>query len=109
MKRDLQKITREAKEVSEILKEHSGTLKSLESGLETKCSADDINKVWLEFQRYASYDDLRDLYNRTVPAVSSFEAKIKLVRDEVAKFEYSILRFDELILDKASKKNVKDF
>ena len=34
-------------------------------------------KLWANFRKYAQYDELRDLYRKTLPAISSFEDKLK--------------------------------
>jgi len=34
--------------------------------------------MWANFSKFAVYDDLRDLYQRCIPAISSFEDKLKL-------------------------------
>jgi hypothetical protein len=44
-----------------------------------------------------------------VPPISKFEDKIKLVRDDVAKFNAIILHFDEQIIEKTGKKQFQEF
>jgi len=59
--------------------------------------------IWANFAKFAVYDDLKDLYTRCIPAISSQEDKLKKVRDELAKMQEIMRNFDELICEKASK------
>lgn len=69
-------------------------------------SEEGIN-LWANFSKYAVYDDLKDLYTRCVPAISSFEDKVKKIRDEMAQMTVILRGFDGLICEKASKEGLK--
>ena len=35
--------------------------------LKTKVDYPELEKIWMQFDRYCSYEDLKDLYKKTVP------------------------------------------
>ena len=39
-----------------------------------KITNDDLQRVWRQMQRFAEYDDLKDLYNMVIPPLSKYEA-----------------------------------
>lgn len=41
-----------------------------------KCNMTDLQRLWRQSQRYAEYEDLRDLYKRCIPEIAKFESKI---------------------------------
>lgn len=49
-----------------------------------KVSTADAQRLWRHFQRFAEYEDLRDLYKKTLP--------------EIQKFEQRLIEFDERLL-----------
>lgn len=63
-----------------------------------------IKGIWDNFKKFASYDDLRDLYQRCIPEISKFEDKLQQTKNEQAQFMNVILKFDESMLEKCSKK-----
>ena len=69
----------------------------------TKLSKAAGEEIWQNFNKFAVYDDLRDLYQRTIPAIKQFEDKIKAFKDEIAQFQLVILNFDQNILEKTNK------
>jgi len=48
----------------------------------TKKDGEEIMKV---FRKYTTYEDLRDLYQKCVPAISVQEGKLQEMRNEVAR------------------------
>ena len=52
---------------------------------------------------------MRDLYARCIPAISSFEDKIKILRDELARYQEILVRFDQLIIEKAGRAQLDEF
>lgn len=44
--------------------------------LSQNLSAKDGRRIWKHFQRFAEYEDLKDLYNRVIPEIAKFEEKI---------------------------------
>jgi hypothetical protein len=41
--------------------------------LKTKVDFEEIERLWKNFERYSMYDDLKDLYMKTVPEIFKFE------------------------------------
>ena len=66
----------------------------------------DGQKIWRHFQRFAEYDDLKDLYSRIMPQIQLFEDKILEFSKESVQNQSIILRFDELLASKADKLNI---
>lgn len=54
------------------------------------------------------YEDLKDLYMKTVPEIFKFEQKIEEHRRDIQKQAEVLRRFDELLSEKASKNNLKE-
>jgi len=49
------------------------------------------------------YEDLKFLYNKVVPAVQGFEENMIILERDVETYKQIVNRFDEIILQKASK------
>lgn len=45
--------------------------------LKTKVDFPELEKIWMQFDRYCMYDDLKDLYAKTVPQIAKFEVKLE--------------------------------
>ena len=45
--------------------------------LKTKVDYPELEKIWMQFDRYCMYDDLKDLYAKTVPQIAKFEVKLE--------------------------------
>jgi len=48
-------------------------VEELKFSIQIKPNKSDIDKIYDEFQRFALYDDYKDLYEKCVPAISGFE------------------------------------
>lgn len=59
--------------------------------------------IWKHFQRFAEYNDLKDLYNKCVPELAKFEERVLDFQTELDKHQLVIRRFDETVATKASK------
>lgn len=57
--------------------------KNLVEVVATKCTIKEAEEIWKNFERYAVYDDLKDLYHRCVPAIAAVEDKFQLVKDDL--------------------------
>ena len=44
--------------------------------IQTRLSGNDGKRIWRHFQRFAEYNDLKDLYNKCIPELVRFEQKI---------------------------------
>ena len=76
---------------------------------ELKLSAKEGQKLWANFRSYAKYDELKELYRKTLPALSSFEDKLKENNDFNEKIEGVMQRLDEVLCSKADRTSVKEF
>lgn len=74
-----------------------------------KMSAKEGQKLWANFRKYAQYDELKDLYRKTMPAISQFEDKLKENNDHNDKIDIMMSRLDEIICLKSDKESVKEF
>ena len=59
--------------------------------------------IWDNFQRYAFYDDLKDLYTKTMPELNRYEERIIEFNLELEKLQIILRRFDEIMSEKSSK------
>ena len=41
--------------------------------LYSKLGKEDAKEIWKYFERFAMYDDLKDLYKKTLPELAKFE------------------------------------
>ena len=71
--------------------------------METKMDHEEGKKMWINFQRFALYDDFKSLYGKVVPEISKFEQKIYDYYTAHLKNQAIIRRFDTIISEKASK------
>jgi hypothetical protein len=77
--------------------------------LKGKVDFSEIDKIWINFDKYCMYDDLKDLYMKTVPEIAKFEVKLEEFSKDIEKQTQILRRFDEILLEKASKGNLSDF
>ena len=54
------------------------------------------------------YDDLKDLYAKTMPEIKKFEDKIINFSISLEKTDIIMRRFDEIMTEKASKMDLRD-
>ena len=64
--------------------------------------------IWSNFNRYARFDDFKELYNKCIPEIRKFENKIIEFIQEIEKTQIIIRRFDEMLSEKASKHNIRE-
>jgi hypothetical protein len=62
-----------------------------------KLNKNDATSIWNYFQRFAEYDDLKDLYNKVLPELAKFEQKMANYEIEATKYQMMIARFDETL------------
>lgn len=74
-----------------------------------KVDKEEGQRIWDNFQQYAYYDDLKDLYAKTMPEIKKFEDKIVQFGVDLEKIDIILRRFDEVITEKASKMDLRDF
>lgn len=78
------------------------------SALTRKTDASETRKVWDQFSKYALYQDLKDLYNKVLPPLSTFESKMDEMSDSYEQSKEMIRRYDEIMSDKANKTAIKE-
>ena len=57
----------------------------MRADVDKKLSQDEGKLLWANFQKYAVYSDLSDLYTKCLPAISSFEDKLHEFHTELIK------------------------
>jgi len=72
-------------------------------------SAKEGKKLWSNFRKYAQYEELKELYKKTLPAISNFEDKLRESNDHKERVDLMIRRLDELICTKADRTTLKEF
>ena len=77
--------------------------------IDTKMAAKEGQKLWANFRKYAQYDELRELYRKTMPEISKFEDKLKENNDHNNKLDLCIRRIDEVICTKTDRNTMKEF
>ena len=71
--------------------------------LKTKSDIQEVKKVWANFQKYAQYEDFKDLYAKILPSIEKFEHKLEDFHADVERHNIILRRFDEIITEKANK------
>ena len=92
------------KEIESLGTELTNCLKNLHSKMDNT----EGTKIWKHFDRFALYDDLKDLRHECIPQLAKFEQRIiefTLAQDQS---QHIIRRFDETIAQKSSKQAVHD-
>ena len=69
----------------------------VKSETDSKLSAKEGQKIWANFRKYAQYDELKELYRKTMPAISQFEDKLKVNNDHNDRIDMMMRRMDEVI------------
>ena len=116
---DLKEENKETYEYIQSVKKHFAVVtkeidkiredfRAYDDRLAAKTSTEETQQIWDNFNRFAFYDDLKDLYNRTLPELSKFEERIIKQNAMLEKSEIILRRYDEVITEKASKHDFKD-
>ena len=116
---DLKEENKETYEYIQSVKKHFAVVtkeidkiredfRAYDDRLAAKTSTEETPQSWDNFNRFAFYDDLKDLYNRTLPELSKFEERIIKQNAMLEKSEIILRRYDEVLTEKASKHDFKD-
>ena len=89
--------------------ENVHALIEVKSEQDQKMSAKEGQKLWANFRKYAQYDELKELYRKTMPAISSFEDKLKKNNDHNEKIDEMMRRLDEVICSKSDRQALKEY
>lgn len=82
--------------------------KAYDERLLNKAEVEETERLWQNFERYALYEDLKDLYSKTVPEIQRFEDRLIRFALEVEQAQIIVRRFDEVLNEKASRLDLKE-
>ena len=91
------------------VEENTHAMIEVRSETDAKLSAKEGQKLWANFRKYAMYDELKDLYRKTMPAISQFEDKLQANNDHNERIDMMMRRMDEVICQKSDRQVIKDF
>ena len=74
-----------------------------------KIDLKEAKKIWDQFQRFAEYSDLKDLYQKCIPQLAKFEQKMINYENDFKRIEDIVCDFDKHLLTKANKIQFDDF
>ncbi len=74
--------------------------------LELKASIEETANIWKNFNNFAQYQELKQLYSKVNPEMQKFEVNMIEHRDEIKRFKEIIERFDVTICEKSSKQDL---
>lgn len=92
-----------ADRVRKEVRQNGQLMVEIRSDIEKKLSQEEGRLLWANFQKYALYDDLRELYGKCLPAIASFEDKLLEYYNEQDTVKQMLRRFDEVLCDKATR------
>ena len=96
-------IENQQKEINISLKTFTLKLEQFEWLIEDKIDKHALEPIWKNFERFALYEDFKDLYNKTLPEIKKFEERIISFDAEIEKNIQIIKEFDISITQKANK------
>ena len=76
--------------------------------LARKAERTELLGVVESLKKYALYQDLKDLYGKVLPPLSTFEAKMEEMSASYEQSKEMIRRYDEIMSEKASKTAIKE-
>ena len=60
-------------DLNEELKNYNESIDTIHQSLELKVETKELTPIWKHFERFALYEDLKDLYNIVIPKIANFE------------------------------------
>ena len=90
----------------EDLEDQQMSTNDLQDQLKAKVEKFEITKIWVEFKRYAFYDDFKELYQKTVIPVQKFEQDMLEFGRGHQQMEAMIKQFDENLALKSNKTDI---
>lgn len=106
MQQRVETLTGQIDKHQEDLEDQQMNANALEDQLKGKVEKFEITKIWIEFKRYAFYEDFKDLYQKTVVPMQKFEQEMLDFGKGHKQMEQMIKRFDENLALKSNKKDV---
>ena len=86
------------KDQEEVIKSLNNDIDDVLKECNKKLAMTDGKRIWRHFQRFAEYEDLRDLYKKCIPEISKFESKILDFDDDLQKCRLVLRNFDEILM-----------
>ena len=71
--------------------------------LNKSLTREDGRRIWRHFQRFAEYNDLKELYGKCIPQIAKFEQKIINFADQAEKVSHIVLKFDKDLVTRVEK------
>ena len=96
-------IDRKIQKILDDQQEQDFKMKGLKTALDQKLELEEGHKIKDNLKRFAEYDDLKELYKKVIPAISSFEQKMMEYKSGYEHTENIILEFEKILLKKANK------
>lgn len=62
-----------AADINQELKSFETGLKKMRWEIDRKIELPEIKKIWKNLERFALYDDFKDLHNKVIPEIAKFE------------------------------------
>ena len=94
-------VTKEIEKIREDFQAYNDRLRD-------KATVEETQQIWDNFNKFAFYEDLKDLYNRTFPELARFEERLIKFNSHLEKNDIILRRFDEVISEKSSKVDLKE-
>ena len=104
-----EQVETQSKELNITLKDFSAKIDSYGTLLDEKIDLPYLDPLWKNFERFALYDDFKDLYGKVMPEIKKFESRIIIIDKEIDKNNQIIQEFDKSISQKANKVSTRDF
>ena len=86
----------------------TGVAKQLTTELKIKASQQDVKAVRDQLDRFALYDDYKDLYGRVVPPVAKIQEDYVEMSAQIKQFQQIIAQFDQNLQLRALKTEFSD-
>ena len=74
--KDLERISATQTKITAQNTEIQNSYAQLELDIQSKLSVDEGRQLWVNFGKFASYDDLKTLYRKCIPAIAAVEADL---------------------------------
>ena len=104
---DMDKLNQTITDQDAEIKSLGEEMKKYNVDLGSKINVSDGARIWHHFQRFAEYDDLKELYKKTVPQIAKYEESILKFEVEVIKYREIIRKFDEHLMTKSNKSDIQ--
>lgn len=76
-------ITQTLNQQGKDMEQMGNEMDQVNNTLEKVLKVDDGKRIWKNFQRFAEYNDLKELYKKCVPQIADFEFKIIGLADQL--------------------------